>query len=140
MEIRSMLPAVALAARQDRCNFDFDIFLKIPFSLKIVTKCLLEFEFVNTQQLLSLPKRLPPPRCQSRAASALTRNNSITISIKKYQFNRQLKFYFNDLWGYLVCWNFFFRKKSFFKLFLFENTVAGFLLGAAFWLLQDNEL
>ena len=38
----------------------FDIFLKIPFSLKIVTKYLLEFEFVNTQQLLSLPKRLPP--------------------------------------------------------------------------------
>ena len=60
MEIRSMLPAVALAAWQDQCNFDFDIFLKIPFSLKIVTKYLLELEFVNTQQLLSLPKRLPP--------------------------------------------------------------------------------
>ena len=50
----------AACYQQDRCNFDFDIFLKIPFSLKIVTKYLLEFEFVNTQQLLSLPKRLPP--------------------------------------------------------------------------------
>ena len=86
-------------------------------------------------------KTASPPRCQSRATGALTCNNSITISIKKYQFNRQLKFYFNDLWGYLVCWNFFCQeKKTFFKIDFFENTVAGFLLGAAIWLLQDNEL
>ena len=84
-------------------------------------------------------KTASPPRCQSRATGALTRNNSITISIKKYQFNRQLKFYFNDLWGYLVCWNFFQEKKLFNFIFL-KTLWLVFLLGAAFWLLQDNEL